>query len=401
MLHWIVAYLQAFPWKNVAYVTYEAGISRSKSREAREIADRAGLEIQRGSDSVAEWQTTDGGGFRATSIGGRIVGYRVDLVVVDDPHKDRISAESGAYQRHVYDWFSGSAITRLPHDASVIVNMSRWAQGDLIGRLLQNHKVDWKVVNLKAINVVDGEEKSLWESAKPIEYLRQLRDSGLIHPYDWAALYEGNPQPRGGALFGAPTFYDSVPMADIRGWRFAIACDPAATASSSADHSAIVVVGATGDGADQKVYVLEVWRGQVEIPRLVAKLRSVQEYWRCPIFVESAGAFKAIAQLLRDIGGASRESKTSALRVVEVNPRGDKFTRALPVSAAWGDHRVLVPRSETEYPWVRDFIDEVSRFTGKGDAQDDQVDALAWAFDAVDRRVTSIERGVRKVHGSF
>lgn len=403
MLHWIVAYLRAFPWHNVAYVSYEAGIAWSKSREAREIAARAGLDIKRGSNSVGEWKTSDGGGFIATSIGGPLTSKRVDFLVVDDPHKDRVSAESSTYQQRAYEWFSGVAMARLTKDASAIVNMARWAQGDLIGRLLDNRKVDWKVVNLKAIEVVDGQERALWEAQKPLKFLREQRDSGLIHPYDWAALYEGNPQPRGGALFGEPARYDVIPMDanNVKGWRFAIACDPAATAKDSADHSAIVVVGATGDGADQKVYVLDVWRGQVEIPALVEKLRQAQARWRCPVWIEAVGGFKAVPQMLREVGAASRDKGTEQLRVCEVNGRGDKFTRALPVSAAWGDGRVLVPRNEDEHPWVRDFLTEVKRFTGKGDAQDDQVDALAHAFDAVDRRVNAIERGVRRVPGSF
>lgn len=273
----------------------------------------------------------------------------------------------------------------------------------MIGRLQQDSKVDWKVVNLKAIDFVDGEERALWQSEKPLEYLKQLRDSGTIHPYDWAALYEGSPQPRGGALFGEPDRYDVIPMDanNVKGWRFAIACDPAATAKDSADHSAIVVAGATGEGADQRAYVLDVWRGQVEIPVLVEKLRQFQSRWRCPVWIEAVGGFKAVPQMLRMVGAASKESGTEALRVCETPGRGDKFTKALPVSAAWGDKRVLIPRNTDEHPWVRDFLAEVTRFTGKGDAHDDQVDALGIAFDAVDRRVNAIERGVRKVSGSF
>lgn len=396
-LHWIVSYLKCFPWHIVAYVTYESGIAWSKSREAREIAERAGLRIRRGSNSVAEWRTPEGGGFLATSIGGRLTGYRVDLLVIDDPHKDRVSAESPVYQRRAYEWFSSSAMTRLSKDASVIVNMARWAQGDLIGRLRKDSKVDWRVVNLKAISTdANGVERALWEAEKPLSYLKEQRDTGAVHPYDWAALYEGNPQPRGGGLFGDPARYDITPMdpANLRTWRWAIACDPAATAKTSADHSAIVVVGATGDGVNQKVYVMDVWRGQVEIPQLVKKLHQLQIHWNCPVWVESVGAFKAVAQMLRDVSSGT-------LKVYEVTPEGDKFTRALPVSASWGAGRVLVPRNETEYPWLKDFLAEVKSFTGKGDTHDDQVDALAYAFNAIDRRATAIERGVRKVPGSF
>jgi hypothetical protein len=58
----------------------------------------------------------------------------------------------------------------------------------------------------------------------------------------------------------------------------------------------------------------------------------------------------------------------------------DKYVRAQPVSAAWNAGRVLVPRAA---PWLDAFISEVVGFSGVNDAHDDQVDALAAAFDAL------------------
>jgi hypothetical protein len=62
---------------------------------------------------------------------------------------------------------------------------------------------------------------------------------------------------------------------------------------------------------------------------------------------------------------------------------------------------VLIPSDAMGKPWVREFLSEVRKFTGKGDSQDDQVDALGHAFNAVDRRVFAIERGAKRVPGSF
>jgi predicted phage terminase large subunit-like protein len=63
---------------------------------------------------------------------------------------------------------------------------------------------------------------------------------------------------------------------------------------------------------------------------------------------------------------------------------GDKFIRAQPVAAAWNAGKVLVPRSA---PWLEAFIAEVCGFTGIDDDHDDQVDALAAAFDVLNERV--------------
>jgi predicted phage terminase large subunit-like protein len=76
-----------------------------------------------------------------------------------------------------------------------------------------------------------------------------------------------------------------------------------------------------------------------------------------------------------------------SLRLEGVSVSGDKFVRALAVAAAWnGDPatgragRVFVPRSA---PWLDTFVSELAGFTGINDAHDDQVDALAAAYDAL------------------
>jgi predicted phage terminase large subunit-like protein len=56
----------------------------------------------------------------------------------------------------------------------------------------------------------------------------------------------------------------------------------------------------------------------------------------------------------------------------------DKFSRAIPVAAAWNAGKILLPRSA---PWLDAFVSEVCGFTGVKDRHDDQVDALAAAFD--------------------
>jgi predicted phage terminase large subunit-like protein len=54
--------------------------------------------------------------------------------------------------------------------------------------------------------------------------------------------------------------------------------------------------------------------------------------------------------------------------------------RAQPVASAWNSGRILVP---TNSPWATPFVDEVLSFTGVADAHDDQVDALAAAYDVL------------------
>jgi predicted phage terminase large subunit-like protein len=128
-----------------------------------------------------------------------------------------------------------------------------------------------------------------------------------------------------------------------------------------------------------------VWKGQVEIPALVKKLHEVQVRWGAPVFVEAVGGFKAVPQMLRAID--------PKLRVVDINPTSDKFLRSMPAKAAWNDGRLLVPQVGAK-PWVDEFVAEVTKFTGKGDKKDDQVDALAHAYSAINQSFPAGTRGV-------
>lgn len=397
ILHFIARHISRHPDQTVAYVTYGASLAASKSRKCRAIAERAGV---RTTGHAAEWRTKHGGGLLATGIGGPLTGQGIHMLIVDDPVKNREEAESERVREGIHEWYTSTALSRFePRCApKVIVNMARWHDDDLVGRLTQDSEIKYEVMNLQALDDTGG---PLWPERWTIDALEQRRL--MVGEYDWASLYQGMPMPRDGYVFKAPTHYR---LLDVLGdMRVAIGCDPAATSDTSSDHSAIVVVGAKGSGADQKVYVLDVWRGQVEIPALVEKLWEYQQKWQAPAFVEAVAGFKAVPQMLRQIAAHRLPSSTPAahalrqrLVVHDVHPTADKFTRSLPAKAAWNSGGILVPE-ESAHPWVREFVREVCKFTGKGDKHDDQVDALAHAFGAVDLRVPAKPRGVRALQG--
>jgi predicted phage terminase large subunit-like protein len=380
LMHAIARLIARRPEWTIGYVTYEAGVAQSKSRKMRDLAHAIGIELRGDAQRLSEWRTPKGGGLLATGVGGPLTSHGLDFLVVDDPFKNREEAESPLIRQRIHEWFTSTALTRLEPDGSALVNMTRWHDDDLIGRLERDVEVLWNVINLPALS---AKGEPLWPERWTAEALDERRR--LVGPYDWASLYQGEPRPRGGRLFHDPARYE---FPDFTGARLAIACDPAASEKTSADHSAAVVVAARGRGIDQVVDVLEVYRAQIEVPRLVQELHRLQRRWKAPVFVESAGGFKAVAQALRAID--------PKLRVVEVPPLGDKFTRAQPVAAAWNDGRVRLPVRAT---WLDAFLGEVQQFTGVRDREDDQVDALAHAFNAVNQRAPALVRGARAVGG--
>lgn len=364
LLHAIAWVLRKHPDRTCAYASYAADIATSKSRLARDYALAAGVELRKDGKALHEWRTAQGGGLLATGIGGPLTGHGINgILFVDDPHKNRAEAESKTIRDGVQGWYTSTALTRVHPGASVIVVHTRWHEDDLIGRLRKETEEPYEVISLPAISA-DG--KALWEDRRPLSWLH--RQKTRVGPYDWASLYMGEPRPRGGAVFNDVRFYDKLPDGPRR---YAIGVDLAYTKKTQADHSVAVVLAEIGG----LYYVLEVIREQVKAPEFAAKLRAllarfpgVMPRWYC------AGIEKAVADLL-----ASLEQP---VHVNAIATQADKFTRAQLTAAAWNAGKILLPQDAR---WVSDFVGEVAAFTGVNDRHDDQVDALAAAFDALDQ----------------
>lgn len=341
------------------YATYNLPFALSKSRVARDYALAAGVQLREDAASLTEWRTHHGGGLLATSVGGVLTGHGVNMLLIDDPHKDRAHAESAVDRAFIHEWFRGTAMTRVEPGGSVIVFHTRWREDDLIGELLRDEENEWENVWLPAIS--DAGEP-LWPERWTVEALTKRRSE--VGEYDWASQYQGRPQPKSGQLFGDVTFYDELPK---DGYRIGIGVDMAYSTKKKADWSVAVVCYRRGD----IVYVADVIRMQELQPKFHARLKAESDNrykgarWR--MYVSSTEK------------GLTDMAQADGLPLVGVLATQDKYVRALPAAAAWNAGKLRVPR---DAPWLEEFLRELQAFD-KG-RYDDQVDALAAAFDCLD-----------------
>lgn len=379
----IVWLLANDPSAMVAYVSYAASLARNKSRIARDYAQYAGLTPRDDANAAHEWLFPEGGGLRSSGLSGQLTGHGYQTIIIDDPQKDRQSAESRLIQQRNIEWFTSTASTRLTPTGSVIVCHTRWHENDLIGHLkketdkyIRTRGEDgewWEHVNLPAIDE-DGDGYALCPELWPRHLL--LRKKRAVGAYDWASLYQGEPRPRGARLFKMePERYS---FRDTTGRRIVIGVDVAGTASTKANWTVAVVMAFAGRGEDLRADVLEVHRWQVEIPQVCRNLEDLQKrYSGVPLVVEGSGIGKPVVQLLRETN--------PRLRLTAVYPVSDKWIRAQTYAAAWNDGRVRLPeRGPREND---EFIRVTSAFTGVGDAEDDDVDAAAHAWNHMMGRV--------------
>ena len=97
-----------------------------------------GIRIAPDNGSVSDW-TIDKheGGVLSVGIGAGLTGRPADVLLIDDPIKDRAEADSEVYRDRVWDWWTEVGSTRLAPGAPVIVILTRWHHDDLAGRPLE------------------------------------------------------------------------------------------------------------------------------------------------------------------------------------------------------------------------------------------------------------------------
>lgn len=368
VLAFIALTLKRFPEKTIGYITYEDRTAKSKSRKARMWALSAGVELAEDAAALNEWRTTTGGGVLATGIGGPLTSQGVDILIIDDPYKNRIQAESGAYREMVSDWWGDVAETRVEPGGSVFIFHTRWVEDDLIGHVLRGEDGGaWKHIVMPAIGE-DG--KSLWPARWSTEALEQKRRS--VGEYTWSSLFQGQPRSRGGRLFGGVHFYEELPKT----YQEAFGVDLAYTKKTHADRS--IAIGLREHGGFW--YLTSLRRRQVKAPEFSAELVALAKAhpsagfrWYC------SGTELGSAAFMQQAGVPLAAMPTTS----------DKFIRAQPVAAMWNAGKVLIPRKPTvgistggiSQEDLDEFVRVVCGFTGVNDAEDDDVDALAAAFD--------------------
>lgn len=359
-------YLGQNTGKQIIAASYNSDLSNDFGREVRNIVaspefrNLFATELAQDSKAANRWHTDAGGMYVAAGVGTAITGRGADVLLIDDPFKDRKEADSEIQRKTVWDWYTSTAYTRLMPGGAVIVINTRWHDDDLSGRLLfeqQDGGDKWDVLSLPAIN---GNE-ALWPEWYPIERLEQIRS--VLPARDWNALYQQNPIPDDGDYFKAGWFsdYDELPdKLTIYG-----ASDYAVTDGDGdfTEH------GVFGVDFNKNIYVLDWWRGQTTSDVWIDKkcdliVKHSPQCW----FGEGGPIRRAIEPFMM-----SRMTQRNAFCRVEWLPSmADKATRARSIQAMASMGKVFFPKNAG---WKGDVLGQLLRFpAGK---HDDSVDVFS------------------------
>lgn len=370
-------YLGRNPEKRVIEVSYSDDLARTFGDKCRRKIETFGpelwgLEIDRRRADKSDWGIKDhNGGMVSAGIGGSLTGKGADLLIVDDPVKNRQEADSQTYRDRVWSEWQSTLSTRLHPKAAVVVVLTRWHEDDLAGRLIKAEPNRWKLLNLPAV----AEENdplgrpigaALWpEMYDETELAQKKITSGSR---DWEALYQGRPSPAGGSIFLRSwwRYYPLPPQEMARSMdRIILSWDCSFKDTKESDF----VVGEVWGKRNADFFLLDRVRDRMDFPSTVRAVSAQVRKWPAAagkLVEDKANGSAVIASLKKKIPG-----------LIPIEPMGGKLVRAHAISPYVEAGNVYLPEEE-HAQWIGEFVEECAAFPNG--AYDDQVDAMTQAL---------------------
>lgn len=259
--------LGKYPDMKFILSTYGAELSEKVGLATRDIISTdiyqnifKGIKLRKDQKAKAKWMTNKGGSYTGVGIGTAVTGTGGNIIIMDDPHKDRAEAESQRMRDAVWEYYKSTLYSRLEGYGGVIIIMQRWHQDDLVGRLLyeqeQNKEAgakdvdEWEVINFPAIadqdeyhkgKLIRKEGEPLWPAKFPLPVLRNIRNTAGV--YNWISQYQQDPILSEAQEFKEHMFkyYDET---DLMGkhLKYYTVVDPAISQKKEADNSVVLTV---------------------------------------------------------------------------------------------------------------------------------------------------------------
>lgn len=322
---WPAYLLERNPATRVCIAAATADLATTFSRNIRNLVNaRSVVELDESRQAVDQWLTRDGGGLKAVGVGGQIIGFPVDVMIIDDPVKSYEEANSKTVRESIWNWYSVDVYSRQQRDTPIILIMTHWHEDDLAGRLKAEDELEtdpqykWTVVKLPAMYEgndppdypvkrgyieVDGklEGEALCEELHP---LRQLLNFRKVMKQMFAAGYQQRPAPAEGDIWKKawfcedgdidkpikkkPKFPDNVKITQM--W------DTSLETKERNDPHAMV----EGCMVDGQILIAAMVNEKLEFPDLINRMRTESErYDMVEICAEDKAAAKPARQQLR------------------------------------------------------------------------------------------------------
>jgi hypothetical protein len=366
-------YLARYPHRRVMIASYSQTLAESHGRWLRDAieayGDLLGVRLKASSRAAARWDI-DGteGGLLATSVGGSATGLGCSLMVVDDPVKDAADADSATMQGRAWDWWQSVALTRIEPGGGAVVIQTRWAQGDLAGRILADEPERWQTIDLPATALTADEHAALGIDPTPDPLGREPGEALWPDRYDTAelarirrsvgertywALYQQQPRPLSGTLLSREDLLAQrvthADIADLTQSTAAVAIDP----SGGGRDEAGIIGGWLG--SDQRLYITADRSGRMSADawsRAACALAYELQADRI-LYEQNYGGDQVKLAINTAWEKLTREGTITGLcpRVVPVHAKKGKMLRAEPIAGQFREDRIRLVGALPQLEW--------------------------------------------------
>ena len=324
--------------------------------------------------------TESRGSYISTGVGSAITGRGANLLLIDDPIKNREEANSETMRNKIWDWFTSTAFTRLSPGGAVIVIQTRWHTDDLAGRIQDmDEDNEWKVLSLPAIAEHDEnwnikrveysrkQGEALWQDRYSLDELLKIKKQVGI--YDFNCLYQQNPINEENQVFKKEwfTYYEEYEIINKDLEVYAIVDLATWDKSDKNDNTSIQVIGKEHDS--NIIYKLEDFTGRYNPTEIIDYLFYLKDKYKMSLIsvgIETNGYQKSLEFFLKQ----------------EMDKRGKPFSVKPIVSRTSKELRIrgLVPFYENRL--IK------HRSNGKDNALEDEM--LVFPFGKHDDRIDSM-----------
>ena len=329
----------------------------------------------------------------SAGYGSGLTGNPADLIIIDDPVKNRAEADSETDRNKKWADYIDSIESRISAGGKIILIMTRWHEDDLAGRLMEHYEDRTTVINLPC----EAEENDPLgrkigealcpEIGKGDAWLADFKASHMTEEgmRSWNALYQGHPSAREGNMLKREWWqyynrsdYDEGKLTFDN---MLLSVDATFKDGEKNDYVAMEVWGKKGP----RLYLVDLVNEHLNFPDTIRKIRIVKAIYpeMFITLIEDKANGTGITQML----------KKDVMGIIPVTPDASKEARVNAVSPVIEAGNVYLPRDKG---FTFKFVDQCASFpNGK---HDDMVDSMTQAVSrlAFSRTVRKMERKAKR-----
>ena len=338
--------------------------------------------LKKDTKAKSKWMTNEGGSYTAVGVGGSITGRGGNVLIIDDPLKNREEAESELIRNKIWNWYTSTLYTRQEGNSAIIVIATRWHSDDLIGRLIAKQQEDelankkdydkWEVIKFSAIASEDEPPyrlagESLWPEKFSVEALDNIKNA--IGLYDWHSLFQQAPVASELQEFHENYFrYFNEEELKEKKLEYFTTVDPAISEAEKADNTVILTVGKERDKPNW--YRVREDAGHFTPLQTIDAVFKHNKEYRSSVWVETNAYQKSLKYFIEE----EQRKRQQFFIVNELKHKNKKEERIRGLVPLYATGVIFHRHSDREYD------QELLTFpVGK---HDDRIDAMAMQLQA-------------------